>query len=328
MRLATLGNGCLAMTFDNHLILRELFYPVVGLTNHAAETGGNTIVLRHLGKNLQLGSNEWMVSSGYGSGMSFVSRLKHKDYSLRVLLKEEIDSERPIWDRYLDIAFETSTIDVFFKHQFRLLGNDIGETAVWDPLKKRLYHYKGSLWLGIHVTTQESTNQPLSFVAKVRDGGVGPDDNGIPRGSTIDHGLIESLLTLHCGDVTKRLRVHYRLALGNSKEEVDLLLDTPKLYEPTEIVESEDNDLAYLKDTSIKVLLAHCDKDGGILAALDDEIMTDYRDHYRYVWPRDAAMCASTLLKMGYALLAKRYLNFAARVPKLNNFFWHRYRSD
>src|SRR5690606_33720916 len=81
-------------------------------------------------------------------------------------------------------------------------------------------------------------------------------------------------------------------------------------------------------NVSTKVLATHCDVGGGILASCDTEIMQDFRDHYRYVWPRDAAMCASTLARQGLPRYARKYLEFCAKAVTPGGFFWQRYRPD
>src|SRR5690554_577843 len=101
MRFATLGNGRLALTLDNRLLLRELYFPVVGLTNHAAETGGSAILSRTEGNITRLGGEDWIVQGSYGNRMSFLWKLKHESGRLNATIHETIHSERPIWRRLM-----------------------------------------------------------------------------------------------------------------------------------------------------------------------------------------------------------------------------------
>ena len=56
--------------------------------------------------------------------------------------------------------------------------------------------------------------------------------------------------------------------------------------------------------------------------------MGDFRDHYRYVWSRDAAMCASSLINSKLPEYGRRYLAFCAQTLSQDGYFWQRYRPD
>jgi len=419
MRLCVLGNGSLYLGFDQSCCLRELFWPVVGLANHVAESRENRFLLWYQGQFFYMGGEDWEVSGRYGTGMSFEWSLEHPALPFFVEMVDAVDPGRPLWQRR--IAFkeaDTRLLDgmtyefgLYSKQYYNLGENDTGEAAFWDPKRTRLYHYKGPIWVAIDFRWMRShpIETSTAYVAKRRDGGVKlvPETGGI-EGRVVDHGLIESMIGFRHRPETERFgsgmgEFVYTLAFGSNREEADANLDaavfenvasidtrgrgsfrnpsdqrnpgdacrqhyrdsdsltcesishddagTPEVYEKLNVEEksarywyirlapsgslSRDKrpaarhvSLRELYETSVKVLATHCDRYGGILASCDDDILGDYRDHYRYVWPRDAAMCASALCQAGFPEFGRRYLTFCVRALSKGGFFWQRYRPD
>ncbi len=334
MRKAFLGNGFLCLGFDKDLNLREMFWPRVGLLNHIQE--GRTFGL-HLwtpGRLLRIGGEGWDTTGAFVPGMSFRWELRSEEYGLRLAVTDVVDPHLPVWARTIDVAHDGHPVDVGVVaiQSFAMDENTVGECAAWDMKAGRLYHFKGRTWAAIQMRSGDASRAlsgTRAVVAKVRDGGVRVDlADGRLSGPSVDHGLIESAIS------TNRLGagsfpVEYLLSLGHDREEADRNLDDA-VSAPA--VESR-SAAAWASVTpeslpSVIVLASHADHGGGIVAASDSDIQGDYRDHYRYVWPRDAAMCASSALRASLPEFARAYLQFCKESVDPRGFFWQRYRVD
>jgi GH15 family glucan-1,4-alpha-glucosidase len=72
----------------------------------------------------------------------------------------------------------------------------------------------------------------------------------------------------------------------------------------------------------------HADKNGGIIASSDTDILNQGRDTYSYVWPRDSALTALALSRSGYSDVTERYFSFIAGLIEPGGYLMHKYRVD
>ncbi len=342
-----LGNGHFYVGLDETCCLREIFWPVTGLENHAAETKRNRLGVWYDGQLFPVGGNGWQIQGEYGPGMTFrwEARLDHMGLSLWIC--DALDPYEPVWSRQVRMLLPgTKPAGMYSKQSYNLGENTIGEGAFWDEERKRLYHYKGSVWAGICLVPEISVR---AGVAKMRDGGVYVrSDLGQIVGRSVDHGLIESIIGL-TWDGASEFSAEYILAMGKSRRQADSFLDMAKTFGTPGVMERSrrywevcgfrrrtpagdsldpPGQYAQFADLSLRILASHCDAGGGVLASCDTDIMSDFRDHYRYVWPRDAALCTSTLIRAGRPEFARRYLEFCARIVSCEGYMWQRYRPD
>ncbi len=435
MRSIVLSNGRLCVTFDLTATMRELFFPVVGLLSHVRH-GEGTGVFLWSGKWAPLFGEKDEVTGRYERGMVVTWKHAVSKSSPFDFVQDAVDPYVPVWVRSFVVTDFSGDIALFFRQRYNIAESMVGECAAWSPQDKKLYHYKGSVWIAHSLALEPgAASKPTcslgelevhGMAAKVRDGGVRflPD---APRvlGNPVDHGYVESAIGV-TGLVRGPVRLNYIVALGSTKEDADRAMDEslalgfsgisartrrywerylrpPGLFQKAwseapgsnpaqEVyhagrglsaqadiagVESapgeggfgvpqtggpgaaatggqgieatggcseippatiqrparpglsfELDNLEYLYNTSVLVASAHWSENGAIVASCDDDIMTDYWDHYRYVWPRDAAMVANALLKCGMTHVARTYLEFAAQCIHERGFFWQRYRPD
>lgn len=332
--------------WDSSCRLMEMFWPTVGLQNHLQESDQNRLLIWRDGHFLDLGGPEFLTIGRYQKGMGFLWHFHHRSLPLEVKVTDYVDPYLPLWSRTVEIPSNggpDSPVAIYAVHSFALNENTIGEEAAWDPKARRLYHFKGKTWIAVRVRPldQEGSLSGDSgrvgdvrvAVAKMRDGGVRfSDDSGDVAGQTVDHGFIQSALGLRCG---ARAPVEYTLACGEDRQEVDRNMDAAVVERVRTRSKTYWQGLGGYGNlpeaagaTSLKIVATHCDQGGGIIASCDTGILGDHRDHYRYVWPRDAAMCASALLSAGFPGYARRYLEFCGRALSPEGCFWQRYRPD
>ena len=80
-----------------------------------------------------------------------------------------------------------------------------------------------------------------------------------------------------------------------------------------------------LKEISLKVLKSLIDENGGIIAAPECDLDFQHSGGYGFVWPRDAAFCALSLMKCNQFKEAKSILLFLAKVQSHHGDFFQRY---
>ena len=339
VRAAVLGNGRLCLGWDRELCLREMFWPRVGLANHVQENRRNGLMLWCSGCLHELAGAGFKAKGRYLAGMGFEWTLEDPGLGVRVLVTDWVDPVLPVWARQLRVSLPPGTerAAIYSVQAFALGENTVGEEAAYEVERGRLYHFKGRCWVAVKFAERRERDwgrasasvRRVAAVAKVRDGGVrfSPED-GAFTGRNVDHGLIESAVGLVWAGCPV-LEAEYLLAFGRDKGEADARLDDAG---DAERVAERSRRWWTGRDgpssVSAKVLASHCDSGGGVIASCDSDIMGDFRDHYRYVWPRDAAMCTSSLLKSGFPEYARRYLGFCAKALSGRGFFFQRYRAD
>ncbi|MGE5578833.1 MAG: glycoside hydrolase family 15 protein [Bacillota bacterium] len=334
MRRAFLGNGSLALGFDGDLRLREMFWPKVGLRNHIQEGRECRLLLWRGGTLLPVGGRGWDVSGAYCGGMSFAWRAENREHGVAVIVTDTVDPFAPVWARTVEVECPDGEgpLSLYSLSALALDENTVGESAAWDREAERLYHYKGGCWVAIQFTGNAGpSNEAVAsaVVSKVRDGGVHVSlETGIIHGQAVDHGLIESAAALRC-ESAAFFRANFLTSFGRTREEADRRLNEAGYPEAVKLrSERRWRGLDDEQRVSVMTVVSHADRGGGIVASCDTDIQGDYRDHYRYVWHRDAAMCVGALLRVGLHEYAERYLRFCSKSIDSRGFFWQRHRVD
>ena len=339
MRAAILGNGRLCLSWDGEMHLTELFWPRVGLLNHVQENRRNGLVLWFSGRLRRVGEEDFRATGRYAAGMGFEWTAQDRSTGARVFVKDWVDPTEPVWARHVRVLLPPGNDAgaIYSIHAFALGENTVGEGAAYDPVRGRVYHFKGRYWVAVRFSElpahewgrSQAGVRRAAAVAKVRDGGVRlSHEDGSLTGAYVDHGLIESAVGL-AWTGSSVLEAEYLLAFGRDRTEADTRLDAAG--DAARVAERSRRQWTGVADpaaVSLKVLAAHSDSGGGVVASCDSDIMGDFRDHYRYVWPRDAAMCVSSLARAGFPGYVRRYLLFCSRALSRDALFFQRYRTD
>ncbi len=333
MRPVVLGNSRLYLGFDDRCSLKELFWPTVGLENHIRENSRNRLILWFRGIFREVGASEWKVKGGYQTGMMFRWLCEHQVLPLSLEISDCVDPYKQVWVRKVVLQSpKDEKVGIYMRQAYALGENTIGESAFWHSGSQCLYHYKGEMWIASRLLALSDEIPALAAIAKVRDGGVGMDEySGAIRGSSIDHGLVESMLGALLPSDCQARTIQWAFAFGNNQQEADAVLDQASKLSMQGVAarsRAQWGSLSVPESVSLKVLLSHTDKNGAIIASCDTDVMGDFRDHYRYVWHRDAAMCASAMARQGLLPQVEKYLEFCERTITDRGFFWQRYRPD
>ena len=154
-----------SLAFDQSYQIRDLYWPHVGQENHALGHPFRTGVWVE-GQFRWFDDGKWQRSLKYQPD-TLVSevRMEHRDLSLTIQSTDMVDFHEDLFIRRMEISnLETRDreIRLFFHHDFHIAGNDIGDTAYYEPERRSIFHYKGKHWF------------MMSGAVVIGDGQVGP----------------------------------------------------------------------------------------------------------------------------------------------------------
>lgn len=348
-----IGNGSLLITFDNDYRIRDIYYPNIGMENHTE------------GHPFRFGV--WVDGCFTWMGNEWEKKLRYKEDTLVTDVTAENKSLgialqiHDTVDFYLNVYIKQITVKnlwgkarevrLFFNHDFHISESVIGDTAYYDPLTKSVIHYKGKRYFLInHGDTIKNGVDYYATGVKELHGAEGTwrdAEDGILGRHPIAQGSVDSTIGIHIPlDAHGESTVHYWIAAGMTYEEVAKLNATIWWKTPEELmrrtenywklwVNKEDINFEGLPDkivklfkTSLLVLRTQIDNDGAIIAANDSDIIQFGKDTYSYMWPRDGALVAYALNKVGYSDITKRFFKFCADVLSEQGYLLHKYNPD
>ena len=157
-------------------------------------------------------------------------------------------------------------------------------------------------------------------------------EDGVLGRHPISQGSVDSTIGIHIPlKAREEYTVYYWIAAGTTYEEVAKLNTTVWWKTPEDLmrrtanywklwVNKEDINFDGLPDkivklfkTSLLILRTQIDNEGAVIAANDSDIVQFGKDTYSYMWPRDGALVAYALNKVGYADITRRFLSFVRR---------------
>jgi len=356
-RAITLGNGNLLVGMDYRGQVRDLYFPMVGQTNHVS--GASGIFLHRIGvfvdeKMYWLDDPVWEITVG-ATGDSVIGGFLAISESLGISLqsRDAVHNENNIFLRNFTIT-NTSTqkrqIKIFFSQQFRIAESRRGDTAFYDPRVGAIIHYKGKDTFLINTTKNgiQFTEYNVGlFGIEGKEGTYLDAEDGRLEKNPIEHGSVDSVIGFTCEfDKNGYDEISYWIACGSSIPEVHdldayILRETPlRLIESTDDywqawLSKVDRDLSPLSPAlqtlyrrSLITIRVHADNRGGIIASSDTDMLHHGRDTYSYVWPRDGALIANSLDRAGYPEVAERFFSFIAQCREPAGYLMHKYLTD
>ena len=347
------GNGRLLLAFDQHYNLRDLYFPHVGQENHI---GGE---LSRFGVwvdgRFSWVGPEWKIDRQYEvDTMVTQVNLYHPDLQILLTCRDAVDFHENIYLKEITVENllpQERRIKLFLHLDFSISGNEVGDTAAFDPETGGIVHYKGpryflanGLVVGAGGLSQYAVGQKG---IEGREGTFRDAEDGSLSGNPIAQGSVDSVigLTLTVPGLASGQAAFWLAACQTWKEarRLDNLVryklprhliqrtadywrlwvrkETPPLHLAPE-------NLAALYRRSLLVLATQIDWQGGILAATDSDVIQFNRDTYAYIWPRDGALAAHALDLAGYPIYAKQFFEFIATLIDPAGYLLHKYNPD
>lgn len=352
------GNGSFLINFDHTDQVRDIYWPHVGQENH---TSGRVCRMGVWidGAFSWLDSDDWQRRLCYSKDSLITdSTLENSKLGLRLLLRDGVDFHEDLFLRQCTVENLTETsrqVRLFFCHDLTISGTTVGDSAYYEPEQQALFHYKGKCWFKIELLRgwpgnwQGGLDQWAIGIKDVREleGSWKDSEDGELSGNPVAQGSIDSVCALHL-DLEPRSQATgwYSMAIGVDYAAVSrisrslarkgpiVFLERTASYWQLWVTKGDETldqipaNLANLFRRSLLVLRTQIDNHGAIIAANDHDIAQFNRDTYSYMWPRDGALVAATLINGGYSEISRRFFDFCHRVITDQGFLLHKYTPD
>jgi GH15 family glucan-1,4-alpha-glucosidase len=353
-REIVVSNGRLAVAIDREMCVRDFFYPHVGLENHA------------IGHRFQTGI--WIdgrfswVGAGWEIGAEYLpetlvsrTRAMHRDMGVFLEVNDAVHSSQDIFLRKAAVhncSGVRQRIRVFFTQDFHIYGTRIGDTVMYESLLNAIIHYKRKRYFLVSGnTSQRGSIFQIATGHKEtteREGTWRDAEDGTLSGNPIAQGSVDSVVSFEI-DLQPGSKgvVYYWIACGRSFEEVkaldsrikntgaeQLLLETENYWSAWANRKEADlsvlpQEMVRMLKKSLLVMRAHVDRDGGIVASCDTDVLQfPSTDTYAYIWPRDGAIAAMAFDQAGFGEVSRQFFSFCHRAVSERGFMHHKYAPD
>ena len=347
------SNGNFLFNFDSDYQIRDVYFPFIGQENHSK---GNPFRFGVWvdGRFSWMGP-EWEKDLRYHDD-SLVTNvfLKNEALGLELRCSDVVDIYVNIYIKKIEVTNlkeKERHVRLFFSHDFHLYGNDIGDTAYFDPRSRSIIHYKVNRYFLIGCSAAEKCGVDHYACGDKevpgREGTWKDAEDGELSGNPISWGSADSTigiwLQLPPGG---KAEAFYWVAAGTLYDEVaqlnheviektpiELIKRTSNYWEAW--VQKESRSFGDLPKTvtdifnrSLLILRTQIDNRGAIIAANDSDIVRFGKDTYSYMWGRDGAFVAAALAKAGYTHVCMKFFDFCAHVLSEEGYLYQHYNPD
>ena len=350
-----ISNGSFLLAFDQDYLIRDIYFPYVGLEDH---TVGHPF---HFGiwvdgEFSQMGP-EWQKELRYLDETLVTDvRLKHERLQIELICHDAIDFHLNVYVKEIIVKNglnKPRDVRLFFSHDFHIYGNEIGDTAQYDPHTQALIHYKAQRYFLMNCCDSFKCGVE-HFACGLKetqglDGTWRDAEDGLLSQNAIAQGSVDSTvgITIALAPNTDT-SVYYWMCAGKNYSEVVELNRVVREKTPKELIkrtvnywklwvnkelhpncETLDPKILRLLKQSLLIVRSQMDNGGAVIAANDTDTFLFARDTYSYMWPRDGAFIATALIKAGYSETSRRFFNFCHQViDPAGGFFRHKFSPD
>lgn len=351
-RSILLSNGRFAIALDQTAYIRDIYFPYVGLENHA------------VGHPFRFGIMvddrfEWL-DQGWDVTMTYMPETLTSRYNIKkpqVPVEFEVnDAVYHTRDVFIRKIKATNNSDqphrilLFFCQDFHINGYDAGDTAIYVPNSESIVHYKGKRYFLVGGACADKGFYQYSVGYKEVEGKEGTwrdCEDGRLSGNAVAQGAVDSAVSLKLNVEPQSSGIcYYWIVTGDSLHEVSALDAEVKFVGVEQMLLKVENywsawlnrlelnlllvpkDVARLFKRSLLIMRAHLDNVGGLVASLDSDIVGIHRDTYAYVWPRDGAMAALAFNAAGFTDVSAKFYRFCHEVIGEDGYFRHKYLPD
>ena len=350
-----IGNGRLLVNFDRHYDLRDIYFPHVGQENHSDGQRCRFGVWVD-GDFAWLGDHDWHRELRYDND-TLVTHVvcTSERLGLELVCADCVDVGRDIFFKRVEVRDRRGSdrrVRLFQHLDLHLWGNNVGDTAFYDPDCQALVCYKGHryLWLGARTggsdgltrwaTGRKGTSGLEGTWRDAEDGELG--GNAIAQGSVdciggIDvsvpgNGSAFAYFWVAAGRRYHEVRELHDLVLARGPEsflsrtrEYWRLWVSPVVTARFDVLPPA---VVALYKRSLLIVRTQIDDGGAIIAANDADILQFGRDTYTYMWPRDGALVSHALIRAGQSRVPRRFFEFCAEVILGEGYLLHKYNPD
>jgi glucoamylase len=142
-----LGNGTMLATFDEHLQMRDLYYPYVGMEDHTTFGKVHRMGFWVEGIGFSwVSDGSWKITPGYKTEtMVGQSQLVNEGLGIAIRLEDAVHPVHNVLLRRLMVRSLDGTekrVKCFFHHDFHIYGDNQKDTAFYEPYTNSVIHYR------------------------------------------------------------------------------------------------------------------------------------------------------------------------------------------
>ncbi len=351
-RSVLFSNGRFAVALDDKACIRDVYFPFVGLENHAV--GHQFRFGVWVDGRFEWIDNDWEIAMSYlPETLTSRYKIRKQVYGVELEINDAIHNSKDIFLRKIkvsNILGNEQEIRIFFSQDFHIYGYKAGDTAFFEPTTNAIIHYKGKRYFLVGGTTGGRGFYQYAAGHKESEGKEGTwrdCEDGELSNNPVAQGAVDSVVSFRLDIPPHGYGViHYWIACGTHLSEVVALNAEVKEVGIEQMLLEVENywsawlnrlkldlnilplEVARLFKRSLLLMRNHVDSHGGFVASLDSEIMEIQRDTYSYVWPRDGAMAALAFTNAGFTDVAAMFFGFCYKVMGEDSFFRHKYLPD
>ncbi|MFO0827276.1 MAG: glycoside hydrolase family 15 protein [Phycisphaerales bacterium] len=347
------GNGEMLVAFDDRYRMRDVYWPRIGMPNH---TCGHP---QRFGVWVD-GQFSWVDDQGWTRDMRYrvdtlvtEVRLRHEGLGIELVCNDGVDYWSPVFLRRVsvaDLCGRPRDVRLFFHHDISVQESPVGDTVNYDPSTGGLIHYKDQTYFLINGCDGRRFGIEHWATGQKRIGdaeGTWRDaEDGLLSRNAIAQGSVDSTVGLNVSvGPWGSACCHYWIAAGHDYNAVRELNEKVREKTPQRMLDRTD---AYwrlwackepvdfgplpqrLRDLYVRsqlILRTQIDNGGAIIAANDHDITHFAGDTYSYMWPRDGALVAYSLVLAGHSELSRNFFRFCERVIGKDGYFLHKYHA-
>src|SRR5579859_3843475 len=169
------GNGNLLITFDPQYQIRDIYFPYVGMEDH---TEGDPCRFGVWAD----GAFRWTSDDGWTRTLQYARetlvtdvRLVSADLALELRCRDVVDFDRNVYLKEVtvtDTSGRSRAVRLFHHFDAHLYGNDVGDSAYYDPRTRGLVHYKARRYFLLNGMGGEGAGGLSSFAIGRKETGT------------------------------------------------------------------------------------------------------------------------------------------------------------
>jgi GH15 family glucan-1,4-alpha-glucosidase len=348
VRNISIGNGRLLVVLDDDYRIADFYYSGCQGENHV------------MGHPFRFGTSvngrfQWigkpLIKSIDYLDNTMVGKCRYEFEGFNLTSTDFVDIYEDVYVKHLVVENKNplqSDINLFFHQDFYIYGNNIGDTAQYFPDLNSIIHYKKKRYF--LVSSLDSKNNRFDqYAMGVKDfngmEGVWKDaEDGKLSMSPVAIGSVDSILRHHMFlNPGEKVDLFYYIYAGKDLDSVKKGLKNLHM-EQLKRLETRTSNYWHLWVTkespalpenwdriykrSLIIVRSHLADSGGIMASGDSENLKFNRDGYYYVWPRDAAVAAFSLIRANHAGTVRPFFEFTRSAVTKDGYFLHKYDPD
>jgi glucoamylase len=321
------GNGSLLLMFDENYLIKDLYFPYVGSENHTIGHPFRFAVWID-GQFSEMGP-EWQKELGYlNDGLVTQVKARNDKLGIEMLCNDTVDFHLNVYIKKItvkNLKNQARDLRLFFSHDFHISGNEVGDTANYDPRSQALIHYKDKRYFLINCCDVKKCGvEHFACGLKETQGleGTWRDaEDGALSGNAVAQGSVDSTAGISTPlAANASTTAYYWMCAGKNYQEVIALNKNVQEKTPEELLKRTGNywrlwitkelcpgggvlsqKVLQLLKRSLLIIRTQIDNGGAVIAANDTDIFAFSRDTYSYMWPRDGAFVTASLIAAGYS---------------------------